>query len=294
MIAIDWGTSSFRAYRLDADGAVRDRRAAPRGVLTVAGGAFAEVLDAEIGDWLARERGAVWMSGMIGSRQGWREAPYVPCPADAGAIAADCIEVGWGDGRRAVIVPGLVCRDAGGVPDVMRGEETQILGALDALADASTVCLPGTHSKFATLRGRRVERFATHMTGEVFGALWRHTILGRLGGAETDVDDAAFDAGVARSGDREGLLHHVFGVRARALLGELPPPSLAPYLSGILIGHEIRAAAPQPPVAVIGAAGLARLYGRAFALCGIEARTIAGEPAPQGLRLIATAAEARA
>jgi 2-dehydro-3-deoxygalactonokinase len=289
MIAIDWGTSSFRAYRLDADGAVRDRRAAPRGVLAVAGGAFAEVLEAEIGDWLAQERGATWMSGMIGSRQGWREAPYVPCPADAAAIAAGCIEVGWGGGRRAVIVPGLVCRDAGGVPDVMRGEETQILGALDALADLRTVCLPGTHSKFATLRGRRIERFATHMTGEVFGALWRHTILGRLGGAETDVDDAAFDAGVARSADREGLLHHLFGVRGRGLLGELPPASLAPYLSGILIGHEIRAAAPQPPVAVIGAAELARLYARAFALCGTEARTIAGEPAPRGLRLIAEA-----
>ncbi|HMK67781.1 MAG TPA: 2-dehydro-3-deoxygalactonokinase, partial [Stellaceae bacterium] len=106
MIAIDWGTSAFRAYRIDASGAVTERRAAPRGVLAIAGGAFAEALEAEIGDWLAAEREPIWMSGMIGSRQGWREVPYVPCPADAAAIAAGCVEIGWGEGRRAAIVPG--------------------------------------------------------------------------------------------------------------------------------------------------------------------------------------------
>ena len=287
MIAIDWGTSSFRAYRIDAAGAVAERRAAPRGVLTVEGRAFAEVLEAEIGDWLKAEREPVWMSGMIGSRQGWREVPYVPCPADAAEIAAGCIEIGWGDGRRAAIVPGLICRGASGVPDVMRGEETQILGALDALAEMRTVCLPGTHSKYATLRGRRIERFATHMTGEVFAALWRHTILGRLGGDEADRDDSAFDAGVARAADSEGLLHHLFGVRGRGLLAELPPTSLAPYLSGILIGHEVRAAHPQGPVGVIGTPELVRLYLRAFAHCGIAAETIPGEPAVRGLQRIA-------
>jgi len=226
---------------------------------------------------------------MIGTRRGWREVPYVSCPADAAAIAAGCVEIGWGDGRRGIIVPGLLCRDGSGVPDVMRGEETQILGALDALARVRTVCLPGTHSKYALLRNGRIERFATHMTGEVFGALWRHTILGRLGGVETDRDDAAFDAGIARSANSEGLLHHLFGVRGRGLLAELPAASLAPYLSGILIGHEVRAAAPQGPVAVIGTAELARLYLRAFAACGIAAEAVAGEPAPRGLRLIAKA-----
>ncbi|HYC13848.1 MAG TPA: 2-dehydro-3-deoxygalactonokinase, partial [Stellaceae bacterium] len=140
-----------------------------------------------------------------------------------------------------------------------------------------------------TLSGWRIERFATHMTGEVFGALWRHTILGRLGGEETDRDDAAFDAGVSRSAESEGLLHHLFGVRGRGLHAELPPASLAPYLSGILIGHEIRAARPQGPVGVIGAPELARLYLRAFARRGIAAEAISGEPAVRGLQLIAAA-----
>lgn len=287
MIAIDWGTSSFRAYRMDATGAVLDRRAGSRGILTVQGGAFAEVLATEIGDWEADDPGPIVMAGMIGSRQGWREIPYLDCPADPAAIARACGEVAWGEGRRAVIVPGLACRDRHGVPDVMRGEETQILGALDALGSVATVCLPGTHSKFARLGGGRIEGFETHMTGEVFGVLWRHSILGRLGSTAEVADLAAFDAGVDRAGQEQGLLHHLFGVRARGLFDELPPASLASYLSGVLIGHEIRAATISSPVAVIGAPELTALYRRAFARCGIAAMEVPGEPAATGLWRIA-------
>jgi 2-dehydro-3-deoxygalactonokinase len=286
MIAIDWGTSSFRAYRVGADGATLDRRGSARGILTVESGDFAGVLTSEIGDWLEREPGPIVMSGMIGSRQGWMEVPYVECPAAPEMIARGCKQVTWGDGRRASIVPGMSCRDANGVPDVMRGEETQILGALDELPAESIVCLPGTHSKLVRIRHGHIESFATHMTGEVFALLWRHGILGRLGSTDSVDDDAAFDAGVDRSAQGEGLLHHLFGVRARGLFAELPPASLASYLSGILIGHELRASAPAGPVAIIGTAELSRLYGRAFGRLGIEARLIETEPAPRGLWLI--------
>jgi 2-dehydro-3-deoxygalactonokinase len=279
MIAIDWGTSSFRAYRIDAGGAVLDRRATLRGILTVEGGNFAEVLVAETGDWQAADPGPILMAGMIGSRQGWREVPYLDCPAAPAAIARACGEVAWGEGRRAFIVPGLACRDRHGVPDVMRGEETQIVGALEALGPTATVCLPGTHSKFATVRD--------HMTGEVFAVLWRHSILGRLGSTAEVTDLAAFDAGVDRSGEDQGLLHHIFGVRARGLFGELPADALASYLSGLLIGHEIRAATSASPVAVIGAAELTALYCRAFARRGIDAAVVPGEPAAAGLWRIA-------
>src|SRR5271169_3309538 len=111
MIAIDWGTSSFRAYRVGADGATLDRRSSARGILTVQDGDFPGVLASEIGDWLGREPGPIVMSGMIGSRQGWIEVPYVACPAAPEAIAKGCKEVVWGDGRRASIVPGMSCRD---------------------------------------------------------------------------------------------------------------------------------------------------------------------------------------
>jgi 2-dehydro-3-deoxygalactonokinase len=289
MIAVDWGTSSFRAYRLDAQGRILDRRVAPRGILTVEAGGFATVLNQEIHHWLDDEPGAVFMSGMIGSRQGWAEVPYLGCPIDLASIARACGMVEWDGGRRAFIVPGLSCRDAHAVPDVMRGEETQILGAAEELGADAVVCLPGTHSKYARVSDGRIVEFTTHMTGEVFGALWRHSILGRLGGAETVTDEGVFDAGVDRSAHGQGLLHHLFGVRTRGLFQEIPAAALASYLSGLLIGHEIRAAAPAAAVAVIGEAALARLYRRAFARCGIEARLIAGEPAPRGLWAIARA-----
>ena len=178
MIAVDWGTSGFRAYRLDEAGGIRETRTAPAGILTVAAGGFPAALEARLGDWL--DDTPIVMSGMIGSRQGWREAPYVECPADAAAIARGLLPVEWAAGRRGWIVPGLSCRDAAGIPDVMRGEETQILGALAALPPADAViCLPGTHSKWARVSDGRILSFATAMTGEVFAVLRRHSILGR-------------------------------------------------------------------------------------------------------------------
>jgi 2-dehydro-3-deoxygalactonokinase len=287
MIAVDWGTSSFRAYRLDANGGILDRRSAARGILTVEAGGFADVLAEEIGAWLDEEPGSVFISGMIGSRQGWKELPYLGCPVDLEAIARACGTVDWDRGRQAFIVPGVSCRDAHGVPEVMRGEETQIIGAIEELGPDAVVCLPGTHSKYVRVRERRIMDFTTHMTGEVFGVLWRHSILGRLSETEAVDDEPAFDAGVDRSAEGQGLLHHLFGVRTRGLFREIPAAGLASYLSGLLIGHEIRAAAPSAPVAVIGAADLTRLYCRAFARCGVPARPITGEPAPRGLWAIA-------
>src|SRR5262249_18368496 len=159
--------------------------------------------------------------------------------------------IAWEGGRRVFIVPGVSCRDVHGVPDVMRGEETQIIGAIDDLGGDAVVCLPGTHSKYVRVRDRCIASFTTHMTGEGSSALWRHSILGRLSDVDTVEDKAAFDAGVDRSADGQGLLHHLFGVRTRGLFQEIPAAGLASYLSGLLIGHEIRAAAPSAQVAVI-------------------------------------------
>ena len=287
MIGVDWGISSFRAYRVDPQGKILDRRSAPRGILTVAADGFSAVLAEEVGAWLDQEPGAIFMSGMIGSRQGWLEVPYVECPATPDAIGRACGKIDWEQGRRVYIAPGVSCRDAAGVPDVMRGEETQILGALGELGGDAVVCLPGTHSKYVRVRDGRILDFTTHMTGEVFSVLWRHSILGRLSDTETVDDEVAFDAGVDRSAAGQGLLHHLFGVRTRGLFREIPATGLASYLSGLLIGHEIRAAAPAARVSVIGDAKLARLYGRALARCGVEARLISGDPAPLGLWAIA-------
>ena len=165
MIAVDWGTSTFRVYRLDGTGRVLEMRSSPRGILSVENGEFAAVLEAQAGDWIAAGDGPVMMSGMIGCRQGWLEVPYVTCPAGFEEIAAGMRKVTW-DGGTAWIAPGLTCRDEAGIPDVMRGEEVQILGVLDRLGPgAHTVCLPGTHCKWVEVTDGRIMRFTTHMTG---------------------------------------------------------------------------------------------------------------------------------
>lgn len=256
MIVIDWGTSSFRAYRLDARGNIVDARSAARGILSVPSGRFAQVLEEQVGEW--KERPIV-MSGMVGSRQGWVEAPYVPCPAGFDEIAEAMRKVHDG----IWIVPGVTCREA--VPDVMRGEEVQVLGAgRDGL-----ICLPGTHSKWVEVRDGRILRFSTAMTGEVYAVLKEHSILGRMMEAGP-ADPAAFAEGVERSGHGGGLLHHLFGVRTRGLMGELGAAAAASYLSGILIGHELRSVEAEAFL-VLGAPELARLYVRAAGQLGIRA-----------------------
>jgi 2-dehydro-3-deoxygalactonokinase len=263
MIVIDWGTSSFRAYWLAEDGAVRERREAPLGILQLKGPHFAGAFESQVGHWAAQDDGPILMSGMIGSRQGWAEAPYAECPAGPDDVAGRLLPVEW-QGRRLWIVPGLVDRTRG-VPDVMRGEETQLFGVLDTLGPGGhTVCLPGTHSKWVRVENGRVTGFRTHMTGEVFAVLKQHSILGRLMNASAD-DEAAFDGGLARSAEPGGLLHHLFGVRTLGLFEELPPASLASYLSGILIGHELAAETGSAGmVHILGAPQLGALYVRAL------------------------------
>lgn len=268
MIAIDWGTTSFRAYRLDRQGTLVDARSSGKGIMATPPGP--DVLEAEIGAWL--NDGPIVMSGMVGSRQGWVEAPYVPCPAGFSEIASSLKEVRW-QNHRAWIVPGVSCRDAAGVPDVMRGEETQILGC----AVDGTICLPGTHSKWVEVRGGRIEHFSTSMTGEVYAVLKQHSILGRMM-EEGAADAEAFAQGVRRSGDEGGLLRHLFGVRTRALMGELPPAASPSYLSGILIGHELRGRA-NGEVLLLGAPALTALYAQAAGLLGVPTRTLDADAA---------------
>jgi 2-dehydro-3-deoxygalactonokinase len=283
MIAIDWGTSSLRCYLLDATGAIRDSRASASGILAVEGGQFAQALELLAGDWISAGESPIVMSGMIGSRQGWLEVPYAQCPAGFEEIAAGMREVRW-NGRTAWIVPGLACRDESGIPDVMRGEETQVLGALDSLGKGKhTVCLPGTHSKWVEVENGRILRFTTHMTGEAFAVLKSHSILGRMMTDEAS-DTLAFEDGVRRSADANGLLNHLFGVRARGLFGEVSEQNSASYLSGILIGHEIRAArGTAQEVRLLGSTALAGTYARAFKVLGIPCSTLRSDAAAVGL-----------
>jgi 2-dehydro-3-deoxygalactonokinase len=287
MIGVDWGTTSFRAFRIAPDGTIRERRTAQRGLMNVPDNRFSDTLREEVGPWLAAGEGNVLLSGMIGSRQGWKEAPYVSCPAGVAEIAASLvpIEFDWGQVR---LVPGLSAVDEAGIAEVMRGEETQVFGILAAMGGSGRVCLPGTHSKWVTVEGARITGFSTYMTGETFGALRGYTILGRMM-REGPADGAPFDAGVKRSGEAGGLLHHIFGARSLVLAGQLAETEAAAYLSGILIGHEVRAALAgrqAEVVHVIGAPELTILYARAISAHGGYPERHDGEAAARGLALI--------
>jgi 2-dehydro-3-deoxygalactonokinase len=297
VIAIDWGTSTLRAYRLDESGSILDRRAAPRGILAVSPGGFPAALAAELAGWPADP--LILMSGMVGSRQGWVEVPYAECPADAASLAAGMRRVEWRGHESTVwIVPGLTCRDASGVPDVMRGEETQILGAEASLPRAgATLCLPGTHSKWARVEAGRIRGFATAMTGELFAVLRRHSILGRLmpaaetTGAQADAaGEGAFERGLRRAGDGGGLLHHLFAVRSAGLFGDVASEALPFYLSGMLIGREIADLAPagDDPIYLIGAPSLTRLYERALVAAGRRAQILDADCVVAGLFRLAS------
>jgi len=290
MIAVDWGTSSFRAYRLGGDGRVQDRRDAPAGILTVKNGAFAETLRAQIGPWIAAGESAVLMSGMIGSRQGWREAPYARTPAGADEIAAAMVSVPFDEGVQVWIAPGVMHRTADGYHDVMRGEETQLVGVLQALGPGThRVCLPGTHSKWVEVVDGRIAAFRTHMTGEVFAVLRGHSILGRTMTTDAPSDADAFRAGVLRAREASGLLHHLFEVRSQFLADVLTGEASADYLSGVLIGHELAAERPAGTVHLLGAAALCDRYALACESLGLPSTRLDPDAAVAGLVRLAQA-----
>lgn len=289
LVAVDWGTSSLRAARIAADGTVREERASARGILAVPAGGFPQVLQETCGDWLTGDTLCL-VSGMAGSRQGWREAPYVACPAGFAEVAA---QLTWITPGRIALVPGL-CREARGVPDVMRGEEVQVFGALDLLGkrEASLV-LPGTHSKRVRVEDGRIVAFTTFMTGEVYALLRQHSILARtLPAGEPPLDEEAFARGVLHAREAEGLLHAAFSVRTLALFERMAQPALASYLSGLVIGEELRASGPsEEPVVLVGSAALTARYALALRTLGREARVLGPEAGWRGLHALARTLE---
>jgi 2-dehydro-3-deoxygalactonokinase len=277
LIGVDWGTSNLRAWGFDAAGLVVARADAASGISAVSDGDYARVLGDLIGGWIDRPV-PILLGGMIGSRQGWREAPYLPCPAHPSGLAAQAlrVETGLGPGW---ILPGVSCVDAAGVHDVMRGEEVQLLGA--GIGDGIAV-LPGTHSKWVRMERGAIDSFHTFMTGELFALLKGHSLLGRLMVEGGPADWPAFDSGVDRALANPALTALLFSVRTEGLFERIAPQSLADYLSGLLIGAELAAATAErgQPVTIIGEGALVDRYVRAMARAGLAApRVVAGDDA---------------
>lgn len=288
LIAVDWGTTRLRAYLVDDAGRVIDRIGVDEGIMAVPPGAFPATLRRHVGRWLSEHAGIpVVLAGMVGSRNGWIEVPYLPCPTSVYEIAAALAPVDLGDGLQAHIVPGLSTRDAAGVPDVMRGEETKVAGC--DVADGLVVT-PGTHAKWIRMKAGRIEGFATFMTGDFYGAFMDHTILGKL--AEEPADEAGFARGLEAAGRPGGLTHQAFSARTLVLMGDMSGPEVGPFLSGLLIGSEVRHALTigdaAGAITVVSEGAVARGYEQALASVGRSCRILAPEPTFLGglLRLV--------
>jgi 2-dehydro-3-deoxygalactonokinase len=257
--------------------------------LNAAGHRAADVFVAETSLW-RRAHGtfAALLCGMIGSNIGWADAGYVACPAAPLELVDAVIDVTAGDGSHCLIVPGLACSGLLGGPEVMRGEETQIVGALALLPHLTKgrhlLCLPGTHSKWTIVEQGAIIAFQTALTGELFAVLQAHSIL--LARNVMPASEAGFDEGVARvrAAGPEHVLQLLFETRSRQLRQGMTPPYATGFLSGLLVGAEIAAmagltGAASGPVILIGAPTLTTLYARALAAFGHQASAIDGKEA---------------
>lgn len=304
LVGLDWGTSALRAYLFAADGTVVERRPRLWGIQALPAGGYPGAFRDTVGDWLARSPGMpVLACGMVGSRQGWREAAYVACPLDVAALAAGILPAETECGRIG-IVPGVV--QPGETPDMMRGEETQVVGALagDAALAAAAVCvLPGSHSKWVEVRGGRITGLTSFLTGELFAALRDHTLLGRPARdtgetASAAAAAAAFARGVraVRDAGPRGASSLLFTARSLWLSGALAAGETLDYLSGLIVGDEVRAMVAgrggdaRPPLVLIGAPELCDRYRAALAAFGCDDVRLAGDTAAAGLWRIASAA----
>jgi 2-dehydro-3-deoxygalactonokinase len=284
-IALDWGTTSFRAYHAGADGTVLNECSAPMGILSVDGQKFSEALETQIGDW--DKSLPVLASGMITSRQGWIERPYVDCPAGVSDLARSLHKHTTDVGRTIYFATGLHLASPTLGHDVMRSEETQVFGAL---GQASHFITPGTHSKWIDVEGDQITNFATYVTGETFAALRQHTILSRLMTTD-EPDDLGFTRGVIKSlSDPSGLLHSLFSVRSLGLYDEIGGAALSSYLSGLVIGaevgHALLSRRKRADYMILASPKIGGRYKQALDIAGVTARY--GDPLAivHGLRKI--------
>jgi 2-dehydro-3-deoxygalactonokinase len=279
-IAVDWGTSSFRAALIAPDGEILDELSQPRGVLSFKQGEFAPYLISTCAGMTKAGGQSFVLSGMIGSKDGMAEVPYCACPATVMDVARN---VRWAVKDRVAIAPGVRFEQS----DVMRGEEIQVFGAAAVLGlrDAFMV-LPGTHSKWVNLEGGAIMGFNTFMTGEFYALLAQHSILAKsLAQQSVPFEPQAFLQGIDVACQGEGLLNTAFSVRVKTLFKELAPEHAASYLSGLVIGEELVAMQVQPgaEIMVVGSQQLVERYQLALEHLGANVHTLGSQAAWAGL-----------
>ena len=313
LIAVDWGTTALRAALIQ-NGQVQEERSSEQGIMNVAPGDFPNVLSQICNQWLDLEDVLILISGMAGSAQGWQLAPYCPCPASIHYLAN---HLHWINPHKIAIVPGLSIEHEQ-APDVIRGEEVQVLGALSMLGrESARLVLPGTHSKWVDVEQGVFKDFSTFMTGEFFSLLKEHSILSKTLPNSLDsleFNDEAFEKGLSLSvrpksprkqslsGDtsekspstkkanyRPNLLHDIFGIRTLALFDRHSPEYLVDMLSGIVIGYELQTQQfkKNEEIIVVGSHALQLYYAHALKRLGTRPVTLGSEATWRGFQVIA-------
>lgn len=274
-IIADWSTTSLRATLVCGDGTELAHVETEQGISTLAGGEHEGALMAALAPWLAAH-GPIPVAalGMITSRNGWVEVPYVPCPAGPAELAAGTLRKKLPNGSDIVFLPGLTDMSRRPFPDVMRGEETQILG--HGLAHDATLIIPGTHSKWAAVKSGRIDRFQTFVTGEIFALLINHSFIAR-GATQPPVEDPeAYRLGLEEAKQSVAMLSLLFSSRTGGLAGKLSADQLRSYVRGLVIGQEFRQAreagwyAAGDRADIVGNDGLNDLYAIAAEVFDIE------------------------
>ncbi len=295
-VAVDWGTSSFRLWLIGEDGGVLAERRSGEGMTTAAQTGFAEVLQAHLDAVSAPDTLPVIVCGMAGARQGWAEAGYIDAPTSLAAILTGAVSVP-GQSRDVRILPGLAQRSQT-VPDVMRGEETQLLGAIAAdTRGEQLVCMPGTHSKWVRVLDGQVTGFSTFMTGELFDVITKHSILSHAVAGADDVpaDTKAFEAALKAAFGTPALVTNLlFTARSGQLLNGLTAAGAQALISGTLIGAEIAgalaSAGRNAAITLVASGRLQALYEDAFRTLSLNYKTIDADAAVR--RGLSAAAEA--
>lgn len=264
-IVVDWGTTSLRATLVDRSGNEMENIETPQGISSLNKGDYEEVLMATLAPWFSIH-GALPIAalGMITSRNGWIEVPYVACPAGPAELAAGSLRKSLPNGSELVFLPGLADASCRPFPDVMRGEEIQVAG--HGLADDATIIIPGTHSKWAKVKTGRIDSFQTFVTGEIFALLLNNSFIAR-GATQPPVDDPeAYLQGLEEAKISAAMLSLLFSARTGGLAGKLTADQLRSYVHGLLIGQEFRQAreagwySEGDEATIVGNDGLNELY----------------------------------
>lgn len=282
LVAVDWGSSQFRAYLLDTNGTVVEKTRNNQGIFRAREIGFASVLHSACGRWFDHAPGLpVFMCGMVGSREGWIETEYLKCPISVDELGERLVRIPDIPDNPVFIVPGVISSEFA-FTDVMRGEETQVFGLPPESCPGKIACLPGTHSKWVSFNGNTINYFATFLTGELFASIKTSGSIQPVIQHE-DFDEDAFMEGVRLSRRPGGLSHHVFSIRSRQVAGESSHGAHASYLSGLLIGAEINAGLALFPlkhrITLVGNMSLLRQYELAFSLFDIATVSISSAQA---------------